>query len=35
MNIIPERKHPFMPEDNRGPIDEPYLPLDPGDEPDD
>jgi hypothetical protein len=30
---LPERRHPYMPEDNRKPIDEPYLPQDPGDEP--
>lgn len=35
MIIIPERKHPFIPDDNRIPIDEPFLPGDPGDEPDD
>ena len=32
---LPERRHPYVPEDNRSPIDEPYLPEDPGDEPGD
>ena len=34
-SLIPERRHPIMPEDNREPIDDPFLPLDPGDEPGD
>ena len=34
MIIPPERrKHPELPDDNREPIDEPYLPDDPGSEP--
>ncbi len=32
MTIIPERRHPKKPQDIM-PIDEPYLPGDPGDEP--
>lgn len=36
--IVPERRRPDMPEEpmpkyEREPIDEPYLPQDPGDEP--
>ena len=34
MIIIPERRHPNYPEEPV-PIDDPYLPEDPGDEPDD
>ncbi len=33
--LKPERKHPFIPHDERDPIDDPLLPLDPGDDPDD
>ena len=34
MIIIPERRHPEYPQEP-SPIDEPYLPEDPGDEPGD
>ena len=33
--IMPERRHPLIPTDKREPTDEPCLPGDPGDEPDD
>ncbi len=32
--LRPERKHPLIPHDDREPIDDPFLPLDPGDDPD-
>ena len=33
--IMPERRQPLIPTDKREPTDEPCLPGDPGDEPDD